>query len=184
MHEILDIWDENGCPTGNSASKDYLHQKGLFHPTVHIWFYKRTPAILLQKRGPNKQTFPNLWDVSVAGHVAAGETVLEAALREIKEEIGLEVRSNALELLRVQKNINKFPNGINDCEFQHVYLCELPVDVTVLKLQSEELEAVRLFSFEEINQCQLGKHKDFKIVPADMEYYSFIIQCVKDKIML
>ena len=184
MHEILDIWDENGCPTGNSAPKDYLHQKGLFHPTVHIWFYKRTPSILLQKRGPNKQTFPNLWDVSVAGHVAAGETVLEAALREIKEEIGLVVRSKALELLRVQKNINKFPNGINDCEFQHVYLCELPVDVNVLKLQSEELEAVRLFSFEEINQCQLGKHKDFKIVPADMQYYSFIIQCVKDKIML
>ena len=184
MHEILDIWDENGCPTGNCAPKDYLHQKGLFHPTVHIWFYNRTPAILLQKRGPNKQIFPNLWDVSVAGHVAAGETILEAALREIKEEIGLVVGSTALELLRVKKNINKFPIGITDCEFQHVYLCELLVDVTALKLQSEELEAVRLFSFEEINQCQLRKHKDFKIVPADMQYYSYIIQCIKDKIML
>ena len=184
MHEILDIWDENGCPTGNTAPKDNLHQKGLFHPTVHIWFYNHTPAILLQKRSQNKQIFPNLWDVSVAGHVAAGETILEAALREIKEEIGLFVRSKALELLRVQKNINKFPNGINDCEFQHVYLCELLVDVTALKLQSEELEAVRLFSFEEINQCQLSKHKDFKIVPADMQYYSYIIQCIKDKIML
>ena len=183
MHEILDIWDENGSPTNNSAPKHFIHQKGLFHPTVHIWFYNRIPAILLQKRSPNKQTFPNFWDVSVAGHVISGETILEAALREINEEIGLVIESTALELIRVRKNVNKFSNGIVDCEFQHVYLCELNVDVSALKLQREELVAVRLFSFEEINRCQLKKHKAFKIVPADMQYYSFVIQCVKDKIL-
>ena len=145
MLEILDIWNENGKPTGQSADKALLHQEGLFHPTVHIWFYTPTPNILLQKRAANKQTFPNLWDVSVAGHVASGETVLEGATREIEEEIGLSVKPEELDL--------------------------------------NSVDAVRLFSFEELKKCQAHKHPDFSIVPANMEYYTFIMQAINDKLL-
>lgn len=183
MLEILDIWNENGKPTGQSADKALLHQEGLFHPTVHIWFYTPTPNILLQKRAANKQTFPNLWDVSVAGHVASGETVLEGATREIEEEIGLSVKPEDLDLISVRKNVNKFSNGIIDAEFQHVFLCKLPVAIEVLSIQKEEVDAVRLFSFEELKKCQAHKHPDFSIVPANMEYYTFIMQAINDKLL-
>ena len=183
MVEILDIWNENGKPTGQSADKAVLHQKGLFHPTVHIWFYTPTPNILLQKRAANKQTFPNQWDVSVAGHVASGETILEGATREIEEEIGLSVKPEDLDLISVRKNVNKFSNGIIDAEFQHVFLCELSVAVEALSIQKEEVDAVRLFSFGELKKCQAHKHPDFSIVPADMEYYTFIMQAINDKLL-
>ena len=135
--------------------KDEAHQRGWFHPTVHIWFYTNTPSLLLQKRGLFKQTCPGFWDVSVAGHVSAGETILEGALREVKEEIGLDIKQTDLRLLDVRKNTNRFENGIIDCEFQHVFLAKLDTDVSNLKIQEVEVDAVRLFSFEELQKCRL-----------------------------
>ena len=135
MKELLDIWDESGKPTGQVYEKSIAHQKGLFHPTVHVWFYTSAPSLLLQKRGSNKETFPNLWDVSVAGHVSSGESILDGALREIKEEIGLQLKSNDLILIDVRKNINQFSNGIIDCEFQHVFLSELKIGLEDLVIQ-------------------------------------------------
>lgn len=178
MDEYLDIWNTDGQPTGKKCLKDEAHQKGWFHPTVHIWFYTNTPALLLQKRGFSKQTYPGFWDVSVAGHVSAGETILEGALREVKEEIGLDIKQTDLRLLDVRKNTNRFENGIIDCEFQHVFLAKLDTDVSNLKIQEAEVDAVRLFSFEELQQCILKKQPDFTIVPADMRYYQFVMDWV------
>ena len=178
MEEFLDVWDQNGTPTGRVCKKDEAHQKGLFHPTVHVWFYTLTPTLLFQKRGANKQTFPNLWDVSVAGHVSAGESIIEGALREIKEEIGLTLNATDLHRIDVRKNVNKFSNGITDCEFQHVFLSELKTAVKDLVIQKEEVDDVRLFSFEEMEICMQQKHSEFKIVPADMSYYKFVMDKV------
>ena len=175
MKELLDIWDESGNPTGQVYEKSIAHQKGLFHPTVHVWFYTSAPSLLLQKRGSNKETFPNLWDVSVAGHVSSGESILDGALREIKEEIGLQLKSDDLLLIDVRKNINQFLNGIIDCEFQHVFLSKLKINVKDLIIQKDEVDDVRLFSFEEMKICMEQKHSEFKIVPADMSYYKFIM---------
>ena len=178
MDEYLDIWNTDGQPTGKKCLKDEAHQKGWFHPTVHIWFYTNTPSLLLQKRGLSKQTYPGFWDVSVAGHVSAGETILEGALREVKEEIGLDIKQTDLRLLDVRKNTNRFENGIIDCEFQHVFLAKLDTDVSNIKIQEAEVDAVRLFSFEELQQCILKKQPDFTIVPADMSYYQFVMDSV------
>jgi isopentenyl-diphosphate delta-isomerase len=178
VDEYLDIWNTDGQPTGKKCLKDEAHQKGWFHPTVHIWFYTNTPSLLLQKRGFSKQTYPGFWDVSVAGHVSAGETILEGALREVKEEIGLDIKQTDLRLLDVRKNTNRFENGIIDCEFQHVFLAKLDTDVSNLKIQEAEVDAVRLFSFEELQQCILKKQPDFTIVPADMRYYQFVMDWV------
>jgi len=178
VDEYLDIWDADGQPTGKKCLKDEAHQKGWFHPTVHIWFYTNTPSLLLQKRSLNKQTFPGLWDVSVAGHVIAGESIIDGALREIKEEIGLDIKEIDLILLEVRKNTNRFDNGIIDCEFQHVFLSKLDTAVSKLKIQEAEVYAVRLFSFEELQKCRLKTHPKYTIVPADMRYYQFVMDSV------
>ncbi|MEX0314176.1 MAG: hydrolase, partial [Allomuricauda sp.] len=71
MDELVDILDDNGNPTGRTCLKSEAHRKGLFHPTIHVWFYTSEGQILFQKRADNKDTFPSLWDVSVAGHIGA-----------------------------------------------------------------------------------------------------------------
>jgi len=179
--EFVDIWDEEGSPTGEKCTKQFAHEKGLFHPTVHVWFYTSEHNILMQKRGSKKQTYPNFWDVSVAGHISSGETIHQGAIREIKEEIGLTILHNDLEFITIRKNVNKFSSGIIDCEFQHVFLAKLTTKIDNLNIQKEEIDDVRLFSFDEIIECQNFNNSNYKIVPADMTYYTFIIDIISKK---
>jgi isopentenyldiphosphate isomerase len=182
VEEYLDVWSFDGQPTGKKCLKQAAHLNGFFHPTVHIWFFTNSPSILLQKRGLSKQTFPGYWDVSVAGHVIAGESILEGALREVKEEIGLCVKQTELTLLGIRKNTNKFDNGITDCEFQHVFLAKLNIEVSDLKIQKTEVDSVRLFSFKELQKCMLKNHPKYTIVPADMSYYQFVIDSIQKRL--
>ena len=178
MDEYIDILNSEGQPTGKSCLKDEAHQQGWFHPTVHVWFYTASPALLLQKRSLSKQTFPGFWDVSVAGHVSAGESILEGALREVKEEIGLDIKISDLIPLDIRKNTNRFENGVIDCEFQHVFLVNLTSDISQLRVQEDEVDAVRLFTFEELQNCMQQMHPNYNIVPADMSYYQFMMDTV------
>ena len=182
MDEFLNVWDSSGYRTDKIVSKDYVHQNGLFHATVHVWFFDKSSSILMQKRSLIKETFPGYWDVSVAGHVQMNEGLIDAAIRETREEIGIDITSKSLNLLTIRKNINEFPNGIRDCEFQHVFLCKLTQPFQSLKMHDSEIDDLRLFSFDEINECILGNHQKFNLVPVDMNYYSYIIDEVKKEL--
>ncbi len=179
MEEYLDIYTETGEPAGYSRLKDEAHKEGLFHRTVHIWFYTNNKEVLFQKRGANKETFPNYWDVSVAGHVMAGETLEEAALREVEEEIGLTINPSTLQKIDVRKSVNKHPNGIVDCEFQNVFFCVLDVSLNDLKKQDEEVDGLCLLSVDEFEFYTVNRNESFKLVPADYSYYSFVINKLK-----
>ena len=179
MEEYLDIYTDDNQPTGVQELKDIAHQKGLFHQTVHIWFYTPTKEVLFQKRGAHKETFPNYWDVSVAGHVMAGETLENAALREIEEEIGLKINAARLQKIDVRKSINKHPNGVIDCEFQNIYFCPLNVPINALQKQDEEVDQLCLLSLNEFEFYTKNRHESFKLVPADFSYYAFVIETLK-----
>ena len=75
MDELIDILDANGNLTNRTAMKSKAHKNGWYHQTVHVWFYTLDGKILLQQRSKNKDVFPLLWDVSVAGHIGAGENI-------------------------------------------------------------------------------------------------------------
>ena len=72
--EYIDILNDDGSDTGKIALKSEAHKKGLFHRSAHLWLYTSTGKVLVQQRAMNKDTFPGLWDISVAGHITAGET--------------------------------------------------------------------------------------------------------------
>lgn len=70
------------------------------HRTAHVFvLHPREGTLLLQKRAAGKDTHPGKWDVSVGGHVGFGQSYLEAAMRETREELGLDVSPAALEFL-------------------------------------------------------------------------------------
>ena len=78
--ELIDVLDENGKLTGEVLEKDEIYRKGLWHRSSHIWIINDNNELLVQKRNPYKQTFPNLWAISVAGHVDSGETSRDTAV--------------------------------------------------------------------------------------------------------
>lgn len=71
MHEILDIVDENGEPTGETVEREFAHADGIRHRTSHVWLARKRNGraeILLQKRAENKDSYPGCYDISSAGH--------------------------------------------------------------------------------------------------------------------
>lgn len=174
--ELIDILDKHGKPTREVRLKSEAHRLGLYHASVHIWFYTDDGRILFQKRAKNKDCFPDLWDVSVAGHIEAGESPPNSAIREIKEEIGLSVSTNELEHIGIQL-AKKIPKpGFLDNEFHYIYLCKLNVHIKKLNLQKEEVAAVSFFKIDEFKNILLNPNRSITHVPHDIEYYHFILK--------
>ncbi|WP_419211783.1 NUDIX hydrolase [Maribacter sp. X9] len=179
MDELIDILTDNGEPTGTRAMKTEAHRKGLFHPTVHIWFYTSDGKILLQKRAENKDTHPGLWDVSVAGHIGAGENILDSALREIAEEIGLSISETALQKIGIFKSVQKHSESLIDCEFHHTFLSELKFPLEKLTKQESEVNDLKLLSIKKLEDELLHPDKSKIYVPHSQTYYSTIVSEIK-----
>ena len=182
MDELIDILDVNGNFTGRTAMKSKAHRQGWFHATAHIWFYTSDGRVLLQQRGKEKDMHPLLWDVSVAGHVAAGEAIERSAMREVREEIGLNISENDLEKIGVFKSVQKHLDDIIDCEFHHAFLCELKVPVEHLSKQESEVEALKLISLIQFSEETWGMSNLKKYVPHTIEYYAMIVKAIKKRL--
>ncbi|WEG12012.1 NUDIX domain-containing protein [Pullulanibacillus sp. KACC 23026] len=123
MEECFDIYTEEREWIGQATRRE-VHEKGYWHQTFHCWVLHQTDQgtyLLLQLRHPTKDTHPNQLDVSCAGHLSAGETVKEG-IRELKEELGLEVAFDDLHPLGMYKGSDEGTDGIRDNEFCHVFL--------------------------------------------------------------
>ena len=182
MDELIDILDADGNPTGQSCMKSEAHRDGLFHPTVHIWFYTSDGEVLLQQRGKDKDTYPLLWDVSAAGHVGAGEDIEKSAVREIAEEIGLKIRPSDLQKIGVFKSVQKHSEHLTDCEFHHTFMCELKQPMEHLKKQESEVEALDSIPIYHFKKEVLDTMPD-KYVPHKKEYYETILKALENKLI-
>ena len=95
--EYIDIFDENNNPIGEKKEKQQAHEDGNFHRTAHVWIINDKNELLLQKRSTRKKSHPNCWDISGAGHIKAGEAIIDGAIRELKEELGIEIEEYIFE---------------------------------------------------------------------------------------
>lgn len=93
--ELIDIYDEKGNHIGTEDRK-IVHQKALWHKTVHCWLYDKLGNIYFQIRKDEKTFY-----TTASGHVSAGESLKEAFGREIKEEIGIDIDYEKAELIEV-----------------------------------------------------------------------------------
>lgn len=91
MKEILDIVDKYDNVIGQ-MSRDEVHssQDNIHREINLIIFDKDTKEVLLAQRSLSKKKSPGIWDATVSGHVLAGEKPEDTAVRELKEELGLE----------------------------------------------------------------------------------------------
>ena len=152
VDELMDVVDEvSGKPTGQKEMKSKIYQEGLWHLASQVWIYNSKGEFLFQKRSFTKDMLPGLWDIAVAGHVDTGETPKMTALREVKEEIGVDATNNLEELL-VSKNSRVDPeNKINNV-FYHAFTYKFDGNVNDLVLQKEEVEEIKFFSIKEVKE--------------------------------
>jgi len=181
MDELIDIVDQQGKPTGTIALKSKAHSKGLYHNTIHLWLFTSNGKILLQQRSHKKKIYPLLWDVSVAGHIDAGETFAEAALRETEEEIGLQLKPEYLKYVGTFLHESSYDNGnIKDNEFHQIFIAELNVELKELMPQEHEVEALKLVSFEEFSALLKESKTNNHFVTSNTDYYEFVLKTIKE----
>ncbi len=181
MDEKIDIVTKEGKPTGKIALKSEAHKNGWYHNTIHLWLYTTKGEILLQQRSHKKSIHPLLWDVSVAGHIDAGESFIDAALRETKEEISLTLKPKNLQKIGTFLHETNY-GKVQDNEFHQVYIAELKVQFDTLTPQEDEVEALKLVHFEEfedlLNHSDINNH----FIASNKSYYLFVINAIKDQL--
>ena len=120
--EMIDILNSDGTPAGYTRGRTEVHAKGLWHRTVHIWAFDKNGRIVFQQRSHLKENNPNLLDTSCAGHITAGDNSRNAAIRELREEMGVTKRPEDLEYLFEATHENVLNNGTYfDNEYYDTY---------------------------------------------------------------
>jgi 8-oxo-dGTP pyrophosphatase MutT (NUDIX family) len=149
--ELFDLCDADGRPLGVSKPRALVHRDGDWHRSLHLWVILKDPSgrsgpsasapeLLLQRRSLAKDTQPGAVDIAVAGHLGAGETVLDA-LREAEEEIGLVVRPEDITRLGVRRRVFARP-GVTDREIQEVFFTIAERPLASLRAHPEEVDAL------------------------------------------
>lgn len=167
--EMLNIFDDHKQPAG-VATREEVHRMGYWHETFHCWFITlegNQEYIYFQLRSPQKQDYPNLLDITAAGHLTADETVQEGT-REIKEELGIDVSCSALEPLgildyRVEKD------GFIDKEIAHVYLHRYSKTFHDFSLSKEEVTGVFKALFTDFYKLWLHELNEINIVGFEID---------------
>lgn len=176
--ELIDIFDKNNRPLNIQRMKSEAHKDELWHRGVHIWIYNTEKGLFIQKRASDKNLHPDLWDISVAGHVSAGETPETSAVREISEEISLEINPEELELYKI-RTISKTKSGYYDKEFDYIYFLRYEGEISSLTLQQEEVQEIKCIPLDELEK-DLGENSG-KYTPRG-EYWFEIIRVLKEKL--
>ena len=149
--EYVDVYTEAGDLSGERLLKSEVHQKGIWHKTVHVWITDGLGNLLIQLRAPTKENCPNMWDISAAGHISAGETAVQAAQRETQEELGLELAEIQLQYLFTVKSSVVLNRGTYfDNEYNEVYIVLPPFNLEEIKLAANEVVEVKWISLLEL----------------------------------
>ena len=168
--ENFDVLNSDGEPTGVVKPRVEVHRDGDWHRSVHVWIINSKQELLLQKRAHNKDSFPNMWDISVAGHVSAGQKSLETGIREVRAEVGLDITNDELEHNFTVKNQNITDEGkFVDNEFNDVYLIRKDVEVPNLNFDKKEIAELQWMHFEKLEGL-VKQTEDNQIVPHEREY--------------
>ena len=95
MVERVDVVDKRG-KTCMTRTRTDVHKSGLLHQAVFVLVFNKRGEVFVQQRSSKKDVFPGLHEASLSGHVKSGETPLQAAVRETKEEVGLTIKASML----------------------------------------------------------------------------------------
>lgn len=164
--EYIDIFDYNNNPTGEIKEKTQAHEDGNFHRTAYVWIMNDKKELLLQKRSATKKSHPNFWDISGVGHIRAGETVIEGAIRELKEELGVEVKEEDLQYIATIKS-TKNPKNM---EFQYVYLLNCNKEIEEYIFEDNEVSEVKYVFYKDLEKMVEEKAEGLLIHEEEYKY--------------
>ena len=148
--EMFDIIDEEDNVI-DQEMRSVVHKRGLWHRGVHVFLFTTEGKLLVQQRSKDRVHSPLALDCSVSEHVKAGEDYFSAAVRGLKEEMGVE----GIDLEQLVKF--KMNYGPNDNEVSELY--RGIVDPDVVKFDPVEIEQIDYYSLDELQEMLIGSRR-------------------------
>lgn len=138
--EVWDIYDKHRQKTNRTILRSETLKDGEYHLVVHIWPINSKQELLIQKRADSLSWMPGLW-ATTGGSAISGEDSITAAIRETKEEIGIEVFPDKIKLLFSETKNN---------EHTDIYLAYVGNTKSQLSFDPNEVAQIRWVSFSTI----------------------------------
>ena len=149
-----------------------VHRDGDWHRGVHVYIITDVGEVLIHKRSAFVHTYPNLWENSCGGHVDIGETSLETAQKETKEELGIGIQQEQFVLIKTivdQFSYNTTLHGmcINN-EFDDIFIVQIPDKNITLNTSKDEVAETRWVYWKDLKN-EIEKYPEIH-VPRWEEY--------------
>ena len=154
--ELIDVVDQYGNFTGEIAERKKVHDLNLPHWEVVMFVINDKKQILLQKRSSNKRYHPNKWALC-AGLAISGESLEEAAVRELNEELGILIQEDELNLLEKNSNLTRFYYFVSnkqDNEFE---------------IQKEDISEVKWYDIDDFINMTVNKDETLIIKESRLD---------------
>jgi isopentenyl-diphosphate delta-isomerase type 1 len=149
--EIFDVVNERDEVIGKQTRSE-VHRLGLMHRATHVLVFNSRGRVFLQKRSMTKDRQPGLWDSSASGHVDSGEDYDACVVRELREELGLQVSATPRRLFKLGASSE------TDQEHVWVYRCEAEGP---FQLHPEEIERGDWFEPDEVTDWMSKRPNEF-----------------------
>lgn len=155
--ELIDVLNENGILTGEVLPRKEVHKRGLWHRAIVVAIVNEQNEVLLQQRSDNKEKNAGMWDISVAGHISAGQDSLSAAAREINEEVsallGYRTEIKDFRYMYCYRKEEKISEDITERQFYDFFILRTSgIDDKTLYFQQEEVQAVKFVDLATIQK--------------------------------
>jgi isopentenyldiphosphate isomerase len=168
MKSMLNIVDINDEIIGEKTREE-IHKHGLLHREVHVYFVTPNRELIVQHRAKNKDTYPDLLDATVGGHVEISDSYQETALKETLEETGLKIGMSDLIFVNktLKRSKDKATQKIN-YSFRTAYLYIYRGDVADLKIEHGKSQGFSIWPLDKL--VNLNEDDKNKFIPYILDF--------------
>ena len=145
--ELWDLYNKDRELIGKTHVRGEAIPEGCFHLVVHVWIRNKHGEYLISQRSANRPTFPLMWEC-VGGSVTAGEDSLAGALREVFEEVGVELSADCGRV--VFSRVRDVIGGKRFGDIMDVWLFDFDGDADLDAATTDEVANARWMRVEEI----------------------------------
>lgn len=155
--EQFETFDGEGNPTG-LVPRSRVHREGRWHRATNVFLFRSDGRMLVQRRQSDKDVWPGAWDLSVAEHLKPGESYHDAAVRGLREELGID--SVPLQPLGsvVESRVEEPEAGVRDYELQQSFRAVFDGPVSP---DPEEVAETAMFGLPELAEAFARRPGDF-----------------------
>lgn len=167
MSELLNIVDENDQIIGQET-REKIHQDGLLHREIHVYFITPKKELILQHRAKNKDMFPDLLDATVGGHVEVGQSYKETVIKEATEETGVKIdKQDIIFITKIKKYSKDQVTGRVNHAFQSQYLYIYDGDINDLKIEVSKALGFEIWPIDKL--LNLNNSDKARFIPYILE---------------